>query len=116
MYRAGTPALTLGAGDGDGLHSMATVFLSEQPDGTRVAMVDEVGTLTAHRQRGLARAVVSAAVVTASEWGAELIVVPADADDWPQLLYSRLGFAPVGVQVALTLRPGPVPGSVSGPL
>jgi hypothetical protein len=31
------------------------------------------------------------------------IVVPADADDWPQLMYGRLGFEPVGMQVSFTL-------------
>jgi GNAT superfamily N-acetyltransferase len=80
----------------------------------RVAMIDEVGTLRAYRQRGLARAVVSAAVGAARAWGAGLIVVPADADDWPQLMYRRLGFAPVGIQVSLTLRVPPSTGSGSG--
>jgi hypothetical protein len=31
--------------------------------------------------------------------------VAADADDWPQLMYSAAGFGPVGRQVALTRRP-----------
>jgi hypothetical protein len=47
---------------------------------------------------------VCAAVAHAGRWGAELIVVPADADDWPQVMYARLGFAPAGRQVALTRR------------
>ena len=55
-------------------------------------MIEEVGTLASHRERGLAKAVVSAAIRSAGEWGADLIVVPADADDWPQLLYAKLGF------------------------
>ncbi len=40
----------------------------------------------------------------ADRWGAELIVVPADADDWPQLMYAGLGFEPLGRQVTLTRR------------
>ena len=40
--------------------------------------------------------------------------VPADADDWPQLMYARLGFAPLGRRVALTLSGRAASGSVSG--
>lgn len=104
--RAGTPSRCFGAGDpGGALASMGTLFLDEDVNGRRVATVEEVGTLPAHRGRGLARAVVCAAVAHAGRWGAELIVVPADVDDWPQLMYARLGFEPVGRQVALTRRP-----------
>ena len=79
-----------------------------------MATVEEVGTLIAHRGRGLARAVVLAAVAYAARWGADLIVVAADADDWPQLMYARLGFAAIGRQVTLTRRIGAPAGSVSG--
>ena len=72
-----------------------------------MALIDNVGTLRAHRQQGLAKAAVSAAVRAAAEWGAELILVPADADDWPQLLYAGLGFAALGRQVTFTLRVTP---------
>ena len=100
--RAGTPARGFGAGIDGGLQSMCTLFLcAEAPE--RLAMIDEVGTLRGHRQRGLARAAISAAIAAARAWEAGLIVVGADADDWPQLMYARLGFAPVGVQVSLTL-------------
>lgn len=105
--RAGTPARGFGAGDGDGLQSTCTLFLSADVQRPRVAMIDEVGTLRAHRERGLARAVVLAAVAAAGASGADLIAVPADADDWPQLMYARLGFAPIGRRVALTLRTRP---------
>ena len=94
-----------GAGDGDALQSMGTLFVEEDVGGRRVAMVESVGTLVAHRERGLARAVVGAATAAARDWGAELLVIPADADDWPQLMYARLGFAPLGQQVAITREP-----------
>jgi GNAT superfamily N-acetyltransferase len=77
-------------------------------------MVEEVGTLPEYRERGLATAVVSAAIRAAGEWGADVIVVPADADDWPQLLYAKLGFVPIGKQVSLTRRLGPERGSERG--
>jgi GNAT superfamily N-acetyltransferase len=103
--RTHTPSRCFGAGDpGGALASMCTLFLDEDVKGRRVATVEEVGTLPAERGRGLARAVVGAAVADAGRWGADLIVVPADADDWPQLMYGRLGFAPMGRQVGLTLR------------
>lgn len=105
--RRGTHALGFGAGEQGGLQSMTTLFMDPDVDGARVAMVEQVGTLPDYRERGLARAAVSAAVAAAGEWGAELITVPADADDWPQLLYARLGFEPIGIQVSFTLRRPP---------
>jgi GNAT superfamily N-acetyltransferase len=103
--RRATASRCFGAGDaGDRLASMCTLFLDEDVNGRRVATVEEVGTLPAQRGRGLARAVVLAALAHAGDWGADLVVVPADADDWPQLMYARLGFEPVGRQVALTRR------------
>lgn len=102
--RAGTPARCFGAGEDDGLQSMCTLYLDDDVMGRRVALIEEVGTLSAHRGRGLARAVVGAAVRAARHWGAELVVVPADADDWPQLMYARMGFASLVRQVSLTLR------------
>lgn len=109
--RAGTPARCFGAGDDERPQSMCTLFLDPDVGGRRVAMIEEVATLVAHRGRGLARAAVSAAVAAAGDWGAELIVVPADADDWPQLMYARMGFAPVARQVSLTLRVRPARGA-----
>jgi GNAT superfamily N-acetyltransferase len=102
--RAGTTARGFGAGENGGLQSMCTLFLDGDVGGGRTAMIDEVGTLPSHRERGLAKAVVSAAIRAAGEWGADLIVVPADADDWPQLLYAKLRFEPVGIQSSFTLR------------
>ena len=102
--RAGTPARCFGAGEAGGLQSMCTLFHDPDVGGRRVAMVEEVGTLPGYRGRGLARAVVGAAVAAAAAWRAELVVVPADADDWPQIMYAGLGFLPVGRQVSLTWR------------
>ncbi|HEX4010871.1 MAG TPA: GNAT family N-acetyltransferase [Solirubrobacteraceae bacterium] len=112
--RAGTPARCFGAGDDGALQAMCTLFLDGDVDGRPVAMIEEVGTLVDHRGRGLARAVVGVAIAAARDWGADLTVVPADADDWPQLIYARLGFAPVGRQITLTRRLAAAPGSVSG--
>ena len=47
---------------------------------------------------------VGAAIAAARDWGAELITVPADADDWPQIIYAGLGFQNAGTQVQFTRR------------
>jgi ribosomal protein S18 acetylase RimI-like enzyme len=65
--------------------------------GDGVAEVCDVGTHPSHRGRGLARAVVTAAARAARGDGAGLVVVTADADDWPRQLYARLGFEPLGL-------------------
>jgi GNAT superfamily N-acetyltransferase len=61
-----------------------------------VAQVDEVGTLEAHRGRGLARATVLAACDAAAAGGHDLTFLLTDAADWPQRLYERLGFEEIG--------------------
>jgi GNAT superfamily N-acetyltransferase len=97
LMRATTPSLRFGAGrSGGGPASMCTLFLDEDVGGRRVATIEAVATLREHREQGLASAAVGAAIRAAGEWDADLIVVPADADDWPQLLYASLGFAPLG--------------------
>jgi GNAT superfamily N-acetyltransferase len=113
--RETTASCCFGAADpGAELGSMCALFLDDDVGGRRVATVEEVGTLIAHRRRGLARAVILAAVAHAGRWGAETIVVPADADDWPQVMYAGLGFAPIGRQVGLARRIRAPSGSVSG--
>jgi len=97
--RAGTPSRCFGAGE-DGSSSASCTLLYE-PGG--VALLEEVGTLLADRGRGLGRAVVLAALGAAQDAGCDPIVVPADAEDWPQLLYARLGFEPIGIQLSFTL-------------
>jgi len=57
-----------------------------------VAQVEDVNTADAHRGRGLASAVVLTAVRQALAAGARRIILVADADDWPQQLYRKLGF------------------------
>jgi len=70
-----------------------------------VAQVEDVGTLPRARRRGLAQAVVLAAVAAARRDGADEIVIAADADDWPHQLYAKLGFEPVGEATVLRRLP-----------
>jgi ribosomal protein S18 acetylase RimI-like enzyme len=65
--------------------------------GDGIGQVEQVTTHPHHRNRGYARAVVSAAAAASYDRGDELTFLVALADDWPQQLYRRLGFEPVGV-------------------
>lgn len=57
-----------------------------------IAQVEDVGTVTEHRNRGLGSAVVMRAVDEARAASADVVFLNADADDWPMELYARLGF------------------------
>jgi ribosomal protein S18 acetylase RimI-like enzyme len=61
-----------------------------------VGQVENVMTLEAYRGRGLARALVLHSVAESRAAGNDLTFLVADADDWPQRLYERLGFVTVG--------------------
>lgn len=61
-----------------------------------VAQVEDVATVVAHRDRGLARAVVLRVVEEARAAGATLVFLVAADDDWPKELYRKLGFDEVG--------------------
>jgi GNAT superfamily N-acetyltransferase len=60
-----------------------------------VAQVEDVNTLEEYRNRGLAHAFVLRAAAEARAAGADLIFLMADANDWPQQMYAKLGFEPV---------------------
>ena len=62
-----------------------------------LAQIDEVGTLERRRGRGYATAAVLAAVETALSEKCDPIFLLTDAADWPQQLYARLGFSPIGM-------------------
>ncbi len=74
-------------------------------DGNGVAQVEDVGTREGARDRGYAKAIVGAAIGGARAAGDEAIFLTADAADWPQLLYGRLGFETVGEIAILRRRP-----------
>ncbi len=60
------------------------------------AQVEFVDTLEEFRGRGVARAVVLAAVAAARAAGATGVFIVADEDDWPKDVYARLGFDRIG--------------------
>jgi GNAT superfamily N-acetyltransferase len=61
-----------------------------------VAQIEDVATVREHRERGYATAVVLRAIEVGRELGADLVFLVADDEDWPKVLYGRLGFDPVG--------------------
>jgi ribosomal protein S18 acetylase RimI-like enzyme len=68
------------------------------------AQVEAVATVEAFRNRGHATAVVLHAVDEARRAGADFVFLCADAEDWPQALYGRLGFDEIGRYVKFTKR------------
>ncbi len=85
----------------DGEHRSACRLLRR--DG--IGQVEEVGTLTPARERGYAKAIVTAAVAASQAAGDRAIFLTAEAADWPQLLYARMGFETVGDLTVLRRRP-----------
>ena len=69
------------------------------------AQIEDVATLEEHRNKGLARAVVSRALAEAQAWGHETVFLVADADDWPKELYAKLGFQEAGTTHQFLLKP-----------
>jgi predicted GNAT family acetyltransferase len=61
-----------------------------------VGQVEAVYTLEAYRGRGFGRAVVLAASKAARDRGADLVFLDADDEDWPKVLYGKLGFDDLG--------------------
>ena len=70
------------------------------------AQVEGVYTLPEARQRGYATAIVADAVAMAQTSGCDLVFLYADADDWPQDLYRRLGFTDAGSTWTTLWSPG----------
>jgi ribosomal protein S18 acetylase RimI-like enzyme len=70
-----------------------------------IGQVEDVGTLPEARNQGLARSVTLAAARASEEDGNELTFLGAAADDWPRVLYAKLGFDEVGSLYAFRRRP-----------
>ena len=110
-------ARDLGDADADTALTSGTRFFLAERDGEpaacclllasdhAVGQVEEVYTAKPHRGAGLASAVIRSAIVAALERGDDPIMIMADADDWPQRLYERLGFRTVDVYRSFTRKP-----------
>lgn len=101
VARAGE-ARFFGAEAGGEIVSMCELYL-----GAGMAQIEAVTTLERHRGKGLARAVVLAALDAARRAGCEFVFLTAEFDDWPRQLYSKLGFDPIGSIYDFTLTEVP---------
>ncbi|MFD7310354.1 GNAT family N-acetyltransferase [Promicromonospora sp. NPDC059942] len=61
-----------------------------------LAQIEDVMTDAAHRNRGYAQALLDDATRRAQEAGCGTRFLLAAADDWPQVLYGRLGYTVIG--------------------
>ncbi|MGH3694188.1 MAG: GNAT family N-acetyltransferase [Pseudonocardiaceae bacterium] len=66
------------------------------------AAIEAVMTDPAHRQAGLAAALVLDAIARARTAGCDVVFLVAAADDWPHHWYARLGFTDVGTRFEAT--------------
>jgi GNAT superfamily N-acetyltransferase len=82
----------LGVRSGDGRLVAITKLRS---DGS-TAQVEDVYTAPEARGRGFARALISRAVELARDREHDMTFIVADDEDWPKLLYGRLGFRSAG--------------------
>ena len=73
----------------------------------RTAQIEDVEAVPAYRGRGLGRAIVQHALDRARR-AHDVVFLEALADDWPRLLYARLGFAAVDRRDFLTRFPHPL--------
>ena len=72
----------------------AVAFFSSWPGRNGVGMVEDLFTLPAYRNRGIARALIHHCVSDARARGAGPVLIGAEPDDTPKNLYAGLGFAP----------------------
>lgn len=75
----------------------AVGFFSSWPGRNGTGMVEDLFTTPAHRNRGIARALIHACVAHAREAGAGPIVIGAFPNDSPKHFYQSLGFRPACV-------------------
>jgi len=73
----------------------------------RTAQIEDVEAVHAYRGRGLGRAIVQHALAEARRQH-DVVFLEALADDWPRLLYAKLGFDVVGRRDFLTKFPHPL--------
>lgn len=73
--------------------------------GEGIGQIEDVVTLERARNRGLAQAAVLRALAASREAGHELTFLAADSEEWPRLMYEKLGFAKVGELHTLHMYP-----------
>ena len=80
-----------------------------------VAWIEDVYVAAAARGKGHGRAIVAEAARAAVASGCAVVVLAADADDWPRHLYAALGFGEVGSRRIFHLEADGTAASSRGP-
>lgn len=70
-----------------------------------IGQIENVGTLASGRGRGYAQAVVLSALTASREAGHRVTFLIAEAEDWPRLMYEKLGFQTCGRMHVLRKTP-----------
>jgi ribosomal protein S18 acetylase RimI-like enzyme len=86
-FEAAAPTTYLAVMVDGAVVSRATLFSA-----AGVGQVEDVNTHPDHRGKGFARATVTQGARRLMAQGNDLIILEAAADDWPRLLYGKLGF------------------------
>ncbi|HEY2770785.1 MAG TPA: GNAT family N-acetyltransferase [Solirubrobacteraceae bacterium] len=83
---------------------LAAITKLRQADG--VAQLEDVYAAPEHRGRGYGRALVTHAAAVARAGDHQLRFIVADDNDWPKLLYGKVGFDPIGWTWSVHRSPG----------
>ncbi len=70
-------------------------FFSSWPGVNGIGKVEDLFTVPSSRHRGIATALMVHAVADARRRGAEAVLIGADVNDTPKLMYYRMGFRPL---------------------
>ena len=92
-------------------------FFSSWPGVNGIGKVEDLFTVPSFRRRGIATALIAHAVADARRRGGELVLIGADVDDTPKLMYYRMGFRPLLLYSSYTrtLAPHSGPPAWGGP-
>jgi GNAT superfamily N-acetyltransferase len=81
----------------------AVGMFSSMPGDNGIGLVEDLFVEAEARGRGIAQALIAHATADARDRGATSVIIGSLPDDWPKLLYARLGFRPVFVERAWDL-------------
>lgn len=97
--------LMFGAFDGDVLAATVTLILKSPPNAPHRAEIAKMMTLSTHRRRGLARALLRHAEQEGRKHGKTLLMLDTSAEGGSAALYESEGFILLGVMPGHAYRP-----------
>jgi GNAT superfamily N-acetyltransferase len=82
-------------------------FFSSWPGVHGIAKVEDLFTAPSFRHRGIATALIAHGVADARRRGGEAVLIGADVNDRPKLMYHRMGFRPLMIYSSYTRTSAP---------